>query len=80
MDSEALRTKLLQGTMNNMDTHLPNLLFQHMNFSNVFFFFNFYFYFILLYNTVLVLPYIDMNPPRVYMCSQTWTPHPPPSP
>ena len=26
-------------------------------------FFNFYFYFILLYNTVLVLPYIDMNPP-----------------
>ena len=39
------------------------------------FFFNFYFYFILLYNTVLVLPYIDMNPPRVYMRSQTWTPH-----
>ena len=26
------------------------------------FFFNFYFYFILLYNTVLVLAYIDMNP------------------
>ena len=40
------------------------------------FFFNFYFYFILLYNTVLVLPYIDMNPPRVYMRSQTWTPLP----
>ena len=35
------------------------------------FFFNFYFYFILLYSTVLVLPYIDMNPPRVYMRSQT---------
>ena len=35
------------------------------------FFFNFNFYFILLYNTVLVLPYIDMNPPQVYMCSQT---------
>ena len=35
------------------------------------FFFNFYFYFILLYNTVLVLPYIDMNPPQVYMRSQT---------
>ena len=32
---------------------------------------NFYFYFILLYNTVLVLPYIDMNPLRVYMRSQT---------
>ena len=31
------------------------------------------FYFILLYNTVLVLPYIDMNPPQVYMCSPSWT-------
>ena len=44
------------------------------------FFFNFYFYFILLYNTVLVLPYINMNPPRVYTCSQSWTLLPPPSP
>ena len=35
------------------------------------YFFNFYFYCILLYNTVLVLPYVDMNPPRVYMRSQT---------
>ena len=26
---------------------------------------------ILLYNTVLVLPYINMNPPRVYTCSQS---------
>ena len=42
--------------------------------SLFYFFFNFYFYFILLYNTVLVLPYIDMNPPRVYMSSQSWTP------
>ena len=39
-------------------------------------FFNFYLYFILLYNTVFVLPYIDMNSPRVYMNSQTWTPLP----
>ena len=46
---------------------------------NLCFFFNFYFYFILLYNTVLVLPYIDMNTPWVYMRSQTWTPsHLPP--
>ena len=37
-------------------------------------------FFILLYNTVLVLPYINMNPPRVYTCSQSWTPLPPPSP
>ena len=43
-------------------------------------FFNFKFYFILLYNTVLVLPYIDMNPPRVYMSSQSWTPLSPPTP
>ena len=33
----------------------------------------FFFYFILLYNTVLVLPYINMNSPRVYTCSQSWT-------
>ena len=38
------------------------------------------FYFILLYNTVLVLPYIDMNLPRVYMNSQSWTPLPAPTP
>ena len=31
----------------------------------------FKFYFILLYNAVLVLPYINMNPPRVYMSSQS---------
>ena len=28
----------------------------------------------------MVLPYINMNPPRVYMCSQSWTPLLPPSP
>ena len=44
------------------------------------FFFNFNFYFILLYNTVLVLPYIDMNQPQVYMSSQSWAPLPPPTP
>ena len=44
------------------------------------FFFFFNFYFILLYNTVLVLPYIDMNPPRVYTSSQSWIPLPPPTP
>ena len=42
--------------------------------------FYFIFYFILLYNTVLVLPYIDMNQPWVYMSSQSWTPLPPPTP
>ena len=28
----------------------------------------------------MVLPYIDMNPPQVYMRSQSWTPLPPPTP
>ena len=36
-------------------------------------------HFHLLYNIVLVLPYINMNPPQVYMCSPSWTPLPPPS-
>ena len=36
----------------------------------------FFFFFFLLYNIVLVLPYINMNPPRVYRCSQSWTPPP----
>ena len=40
----------------------------------------FIFYFILLYNTVLVLPHIDMNRPKVYMSSQSWTPLPPHTP
>ena len=39
------------------------------------------FYFIFkLYNIVLVLPYIEMNPPQVYMCFPSWTLLPPPSP
>ena len=36
--------------------------------------------FVWLYNVVLVLPYIDLNPQWVYMCSPSWTPLPPPSP
>ena len=39
-----------------------------------------YYYYYLLYNIVLVLPYINMNPPWVYTCSQSWNPLPPPSP
>ena len=39
-----------------------------------------FFFFFLLYNIVLVLPYINMNLPRVYTCSPSWTPLPPPSP
>ena len=39
----------------------------------------FYLFIFLLYNIVLVLPYINMNLPRVYTCSPTWTPLPVPS-
>ena len=39
-----------------------------------FFGLSFIYLFFLLYNIVLVLPYIDMNPPRGYMCSSFWTP------
>ena len=35
----------------------------------IFLFKNFIYLFILLYNIVLVLPYVDLNPPWVYMCS-----------
>ena len=39
----------------------------------------FFFYFIFkLYNIVLVLPYIEMNPPQAYTCSPSWTPLPTP--
>ena len=39
------------------------------------------FFLILFFNfTILVLPYIKMNPPQVYMCSPSWTLLPPPSP
>ena len=48
--------------------------------SSFFFFSSFISLFILLYNFVLVLPYTDLNPPWVYMCSPSWTPLPPLSP
>ena len=59
--------------------------FFKMLISMYFFFFNRFWFiliylFILLYNIVLVLPYINMNLPRVYTCSPSWTPLPPPSP
>ena len=44
------------------------------------FFFSPLYLFILLNNIVLVLPYIDLNLPWVYLCSPSWTPLPPPSP
>ena len=43
-------------------------------------FLNFIIIIILLYNIVLILPYINMHPPWVYTCSPSWNPLPPPSP
>ena len=37
------------------------------------------FFFFKLYNIVLVLPNIEMNPPQVYLCSPSWTLLPSPS-
>ena len=53
--------------------------FFHETFLFFFFFFKFYFIF-KLYNIVLVLPNIEMNPPQVYLCSPSWTLLPPRSP
>ena len=39
----------------------------------------FFLYFFKLYNIVLVLPYINMNLPQIYTCSQSWTLLYPPS-
>ena len=44
------------------------------------FFLLYFFKFFLFYNIVLVLPYINMNPPWVYIWSQSWTLLPSPSP
>ena len=39
-------------------------------------FLNYYFFFFLLYNIVLVLPHINMNPPQAYACSPILNPPP----
>ena len=57
-------------------TYLKNI---YNNWLKLLFFFKFYFIF-KLYNIVLVLPNIEMNPPQVYMCSPSWTLLLPPSP
>ena len=41
---------------------------------------SFFFLIFKIYNIVLVLPYIEMNLPQVYMCSPSWTLLSPPSP
>ena len=56
------------------------LLKQLYSNKNVFHFFFSVLFIFLLYNIVLVLSYIDMNQPWVYICSPSWMPPPPPSP
>ena len=51
-----------------------------LSLSHICFFLKLINLFILLYNIVLVSPYIDLNLPWVYMCSPSWTPLPTPSP
>ena len=50
----------------------------HNQFHHFLNFFYYYYYFTLQF--VLVLPYINMHLPRVYTCSPSWSPLPPPSP
>ena len=62
--------------------HLDVLLFFifMVHWLNIYLFLKFIYFFILLYNIELVLPCIDMNPPRMCMCSPSWIPLPPSSP
>ena len=56
---------------------------RHSVVSGSFFFslyLNFFIFIFKLYNIVLVLPNIEMNPPQVYPRSPSWTLLPPPSP
>ena len=81
--ARACNTTLTQYQL--LATHVPTVwaidqyrVCQEVREMGFLFFFNYLF--ILLYNIVLVLPYIDFNPPWVYMCSPSWTPIPTPSP
>ena len=68
------KTNYLRGKTLNFRTDQVPII--GVNFI-LFFKFNFIFK---LYNIVLVLPNIEMNPPQVYLCSPSWTFLPPPSP
>ena len=59
------------GSTTSLNLSLEVISYHFCSIVFIYFCLNIYFYFILLYNTELVLPYIDMNPPRVYVSSQT---------
>ena len=65
---------ILQQFLELTQTHMYEFILIHFLFFP--FFFKFYFIF-KLYNIVLVLPNIEMNPPQVYPCSPSWTLLPP---
>ena len=52
---------------------VPLLLFYLFIFLSQPSYFYFFYFFFKLYNIVLVLPNIEMNPPQVYMYSPSWT-------
>ena len=56
-----------------ININLGSECFHHQKFSC-----GLYLFIFLFYNIALVLPYIDINPLRVYMCSPSWNPLPPP--
>ena len=62
----------LKAKMLSILVHLSMFSF----FFYLFIFFKFYFIF-KLYNIVLVLLNIEMNPPQIYLCSPSWTLLPP---
>ena len=62
-----------------MPTEYLNIFVSSLSLFIYFFSFVLFFFF-KLYNIVLVLPNIEMNPPQVYICSPSWTLLPPPSP
>ena len=77
LQTDPLKCNIFQeNTLYFSTIYEPSMVLKNNMYSH---FFKFYFIF-KLYNIILVLPNIEMNPPQVYMCSPFWTLLPPPSP
>ena len=71
-----IRACVLFGRRENKRQYLLITMCQGLDFFHIWlflFYFKLNFFFFLLYNIVLVLPHSNMNPPRAYMCSLSWT-------